>query len=469
MDTPLNIKETHEGLLAKKFSAVELVDEYLSRIEKANPELNCFLTVSKELAYSQAKNVDKLINDYGRKVLDDKPLLGVTVAHKDLFLTKGVRTTASSKVLDSYVPAYSATVVDKLETSGCILLGKTNCDAWAHGASGENSDYGSTKNPWDKSYVPGGSSSGSATAVSAGLTLIATGTDTGGSIRQPANFCGVVGFKPTYGAVSRYGIVAMASSLDSVGHFTKSVEDAEKVFAVTSGQDYKDATVRSSKLKSKSSKLRIGIPREYFVKGIDKEVEKSVLDAVDVFKKQGVEVKEISLPHTKYAISVYYIIQPAEVSSNLGRYDGIRYGNKRDSFGDEAKRRIMLGTYVLSAGYYDAYYLKAQKVRTKVIEDFNKAFLDVDAIIAPVSPTPPFRLGEKANNPLEMYLADIFTVAGNVAGIPGLAVPSGLTKSGLPLGFQLLGPRFSESVLFGLGKLYQGSSDWKLEKYAQRV
>ena len=455
--------------MAKKFSAVELVSEYLSRIEKANPELNCFLTVSKDLAYSQAKNADKLINDYGDKALEDRPLLGVTVAHKDLFLTKGIRTTASSKVLESYVPAYSATVVDRLEEAGCILLGKTNCDAWAHGASGENSDFGPAKNPWNKDFVPGGSSSGSAAAVSADLTLIATGTDTGGSIRQPANFCGVVGFKPTYGAVSRYGIVAMASSLDCVGHITKSVEDAERVFGVTRGEDYRDSTVKNSKLEIKNSKLKLGIPKEYFVEGIDKEVERSVLEAVKVFKKQNVEIREISLPHTKYAISVYYIIQPAEVSSNLGRYDGIRYGNDRGSFGDEAKRRIMLGTYVLSAGYYDAYYLQAQKVRTQVIEDFNKAFLEVDAIIAPVSPTPPFKLGEKADSPLEMYLADIFTVAANVAGIPGIAIPSGLTKSGLPLGFQLLGPRFSETCLFELGKLYQRSSDWKLEKYAQRV
>ena len=447
--------------MAKKFSAVELVSEYLSRIEKANPELNCFLTVSKDLAYSQAKNADKLINDYGDKVLEDKPLLGVTVAHKDLFLTKGIRTTASSRVLESYVPAYSATVVDRLEEAGCILLGKTNCDAWAHGASGENSDFGPAKNPWNKDFVPGGSSSGSAAAVSADLTLIATGTDTGGSIRQPANFCGVVGFKPTYGAVSRYGIVAMASSLDCVGHITKSVEDAERVFGVTRGEDYRDSTVKNSKLEIKNSKLKLGIPKEYFVEGIDKEVEKSVLEAVKVFKKQNVEIREISLPHTKYAISVYYIIQPAEVSSNLGRYDGIRYGNDRGSFGDEAKRRIMLGTYVLSAGYYDAYYLQAQKVRTQVIEDFNKAFLEVDAIIAPVSPTPPFKLGEKADSPLEMYLADIFTVAANVAGIPGIAIPSGLTKSGLPLGFQLLGPRFSETCLFELGKLYQQSSVWK--------
>ena len=461
MDTPLNIKKTKEGLLAKKFSAVELVSEYLSRIEKANPELNCFLTVSKDLAYSQAKNADKLINDYGDKVLEDKPLLGVTVAHKDLFLTKGIRTTASSRVLESYVPAYSATVVDRLEEAGCILLGKTNCDAWAHGASGENSDFGPAKNPWNKDFVPGGSSSGSAAAVSADLTLIATGTDTGGSIRQPANFCGVVGFKPTYGAVSRYGIVAMASSLDCVGHITKSVEDAERVFGVTRGEDYRDSTVKNSKLEIKNSKLKLGIPKEYFVEGIDKEVEKSVLEAVKVFKKQDIEIREISLPHTKYAISVYYIIQPAEVSSNLGRYDGIRYGNDRGSFGDEAKRRIMLGTYVLSAGYYDAYYLQAQKVRTQVIEDFNKAFLEVDAIIAPVSPTPPFKLGEKADSPLEMYLADIFTVAANVAGIPGIAIPSGLTKSGLPLGFQLLGPRFSETCLFELGKLYQQSSVWK--------
>jgi len=462
MDVPKTIKETQEGLLKKDFGAVDLVDEYLARIEK-HKDLNAFITVTSENAYKQAKHFDDSNDRSGKDFLKDNPLAGVVVAHKDLFLTKGVRTTAGSKALDSYVPAYSATVVRKLEDAGCIMLGKTNCDAWAHGSSGENSDFGPTKNPWNKDYVPGGSSSGSAVAVAKQMTLIATGTDTGGSVRLPANFCGVVGLKPTYGAVSRYGIVAMASSLDSVGHFGNSVEDVEKVFAVTRGEDGYDATVKTVTsdqypVTSGKRKLRIGIPKEYFVEGLDREVEKAVLEATEVFKKKGAELVDVSLPHTKYANSVYYIIQPAEVSSNLGRYDGIRYGNDRASFGDEAKRRIMLGSYVLSAGYYDAYYLKAMKVRSKIIEDFDNAFKKVDAIIAPVSPTPPFKLGEKTSDPLKMYLADIYTVAANLAGIPGLAIPSGFTKNNLPLGFQLLGPRFSENTLFELGKIFEGKN-----------
>jgi len=451
MNLPLTIKETKEGLLAKKFSAVEAVDEYLSRIEK-NKDLNVFLTISGDLAYQKAKIVDA--------DLQDLPLLGAVVAHKDLFLTKGVRTTASSKVLESYVPEYSGTVVERMEKAGAIMIGKTNCDAWAHGASGENSDFGPTLNPWNKKYVPGGSSSGSAASVAAGLSLISTGTDTGGSIREPANFCGVVGFKPTYGAVSRYGVVAMASSLDCVGSFGHSVSDVETIFNVVKGPDGYDSTVVDRKWKIKNGKLRVGIPKEYFVEGLEHEVEKSVLAASKVFEKEGIELVDVSLPNTKYAIDVYYIIQPAEVSSNLGRYDGIRYGNIRETFGAEAKRRIMLGTYVLSAGYYDAYYLKAQKVRSKIIADFDKVFEKVDAIIAPVAPTPAFKLGEKLDDPLKMYLSDVCTVSANLAGIPGLAIPFGFSQSGLPLGFQLMGPRFSEQTLFDLGKLFQKSINY---------
>lgn len=448
MNLPKTIKETKEGLLQKKFSAVKLVDEYLSRIEK-HKNLNAFITVSSDEAYKKAKQIDS--------TLSDLPLLGVIVAHKDLFLTKGVRTTAGSKVLESYIPPYSATVVERMENAGAIMIGKTNCDAWAHGASGENSDFGPTLNPNNKDYVPGGSSSGSASAVSAGLTLVATGTDTGGSIRQPANFCGVVGLKPTYGAVSRYGIVAMASSLDCPGVFGNSVEDVEAVFNVIKGADGFDATITQNlniKPQKHNSKIKIGIPREYFADGLDSEVEKSAIEASEIFKKEGIELVDISLPHTKYAIDVYYIIQPAEVSSNLGRYDGIRYGEDRKSFGDEAKRRIMLGTFVLSAGYYDTYYVKAQKVRSLIIQDFDNVFSKVDAIIAPVSPSVAFKLGEKFADPIKMYLADILTAPANLAGIPGLAIPSGKNKNGLPLGFQLMGPRFSEYDLFKLGKLY---------------
>lgn len=454
MNPPLTIKETQEGLVGKKFSAVELVDSYLERIKKYNGEYNIFLTISEDVAYKKAKELDKL-GTYSN------PLSGIVTAHKDIFLTKGVKTTAASKVLENYVPEYSSTVVKKMEETGAIMIGKTNCDAWAHGASGENSDFGPTKNPWNKEYVPGGSSSGSAASVSAGLSVIATGTDTGSSIRQPASFCGVVGLKPTYGAVSRYGIIAMASSLDCPGPIAQTVVDAEIVFNVIKGEDGYDSTVVNSKYEARNTKLKIGIPKEYFVEGIDKEVEKSVLSASQVFKKEGIELVDVSLPHTKYAIDVYYIIQPAEVSSNLGRYDGIRYGNWRDNFGAEAKRRIMLGTYVLSAGYYDAYYLKAQKVRSKIIQDFDDVFTKVDAILAPVSPTPPFKLGEKTNDPLQMYLADIFTVSANLAGIPGLSLPAGFSKAGLPLGFQLMGPRFSENRLFELGKKFHKAIDYR--------
>ena len=459
-NTPLTIKETQKGILEKDFSSVELVDTYLERIEK-NKDLNAYITVCDEAAYKKAKEVDQLVKSGEENLIEKFPLLGVTVGHKDLFLTKGIRTTAGSKVLESYIPPYSATVVERMEKAGAVVLGKTNCDAWAHGASGENSDFGPAINPWDKDMVPGGSSSGSAASVAAGLSLVATGTDTGGSIRQPANFCGIVGLKPTYGAVPRYGVIAMASSLDSMGSFGKSVNEVETIFNVTRGEDGFDSTVKNTELFKPKSRMKIGIPKEYFVEGVDSEIADKVMEVSKVFEKTGIELVQISLPHTKYAISVYYIVQPAEVSSNLGRYDGIRYGNPRASFGAEAKRRIMLGTYVLSAGYYDAYYLKAQKVRSRLIEDFEKAFNGVDAILAPVSPTPAFKIGEKAEDPLKMYLADIFTAPANLAGIPGLAMPSGFNKNKIPLGFQLLGPRFSEPVLFGLGKLYEDETNYK--------
>ncbi len=452
MKLPLTIKETQQCLIKKEFSASELVNEYFKRI-KSSEDLNVYLTTCEQAAFDKAKIFDDS-NHQSMGELKDSPLFGVTVAHKDIYSTKGIKTTAASRVLGSYVPEYSSTVVSRIEVAGAMTMGKTNCDAWAHGASGENSDFGPVKNPWNKRYVPGGSSSGSAASVAAGLSLVATGTDTGGSVRNPANFCGVVGLKPTYGAVSRYGIIAMASSLDSPGCFGHSVEDVETVFNVVKGPDGLDATLKEAPVSKSKTKLKIGIPKEYFIKGIDPEVERNVQEAAGVLEKEGVELVEISLPHTKYAIDVYYIIQPAEVSSNLGRYDGIRYGNNRDSFGDEAKRRIMLGTYVLSAGYYDAYYLKAQKVRSILIKDFDEVFEKVDAIIAPVCPTPPFKLGEKANDPLQMYLADIFTVSANLVGIPGLAIPSTFSRKGFPLGFQLMGPRFSEETLFKLGKMY---------------
>lgn len=461
---PLTIKETQDGLFKKEFSVVDLVDSYLERIEKHDKEINSFLTISDEKAYESARKGDKLIVDYGKDALKENPLLGVTVAYKDLFLTKGVRTTAASKVLDSYIPQYTSTVVKKINNSGAVMMGKLNCDAWAHGSSGENSDYGPTKNPWNKDYVPGGSSSGSGAAVGANLVQLSTGTDTCGSVRLPANYCGVVGLKPTYGAVSRYGIIAMASSLDSVGHYCHTVEDSETVFNITKGSDNKDSNIDGDFNDSKKvSEITVGIPKEFFIEGLSNEIAENIDEVVKVYKSLGVKVKEVSIPHMKYGISVYYIIQPAEVSSNLGRYDGIRYGNDRSFFGDEAKRRIMLGTYVLSAGYYDAYYKKAMEVRAKIIQEVDDVFDEVDALIAPVAPTPPFKLGAKTDDPLQMYLTDIYAATANLSGIPGIAIPSGKNKERLPLGYQLMAPKFAESTLFEMGKAYQREVEWKPE------
>jgi len=461
MDIPLTIKETQEGLINKRFSAVELVDLYLARVNKYNKDLNVFLTVTENEAYKKAKEIDKILGYKDTKILSDYPLLGVTVAYKDLFLTKGIRTTAGSNVLKDYIPTYSATVVNKLKKAGAIMLGKVNCDAWAQGSSGENSDFGPTQNPWKKGYVPGGTSSGSAASVAGNLSQIASGTDTGGSIRQPANFCGVVGIKPTYGAVSRYGVVAAVSSFDSIGCLTRTSYDSQAVFDVIKGSDGFDSNVRDFNYLKPKNKLTIGIPKEYFISGLDKEIEKSLQQSVNSLEKMGMKMKEISLKTTKYAVPAYYIINTAEYSSNLGRYDGIRYGESRKEFGQEARRRIILGSYVLSAGYYDAFYLKAQKVRSRIINEFNQAFEEVDVMIAPVSPFLPFKIGEKINDPLKMYLADVFTVAPSMAGIPGLSIPSGFSKSGLPMGFQLMGPRFSEYSLFSLGEMFEKATDYK--------
>ena len=446
MNIPLTIKETQDGLKSKKFSAVELVDSYLAQINKYNKEFNIFLTITEEQAYAKAKEIDR-----GDKT---SHLAGVVVSYKDIFLTKGVRTTAGSKILESYVPPYSATSVNRIEAAGAIPIGKLNCDAFAHGASGENSDFEATKNPWNKEYVPGGSSSGSAASVSSNMSLVSLGSDTGGSTRQPANFCNLVGLKPTYGVIPRYGVISMSSSLDTVGTFAHTIDDVEIMFDVMRGTDGYDSTVCNFEKPKIKDKFKLGIAKEYFIDGLDSEVEKMISDVKKTYEKIGVEVVELSLPHTKYMVPAYYIIQPAEVSSNLGRYDGIRYGNKRDSFGSEAKRRIMLGSYVLSAGYYDAYYEKAMKVRSKIINDFDEAFKTVDAIISPVSPTPAFKLGANTLDPLKMYLEDVYTATANLVGIPGLAIPSTFSKSGLPIGFQLLGPRFSEHQLFELGKRY---------------
>lgn len=461
MKLPLSIEELRENLIQKDYNCVDLTNEYLKRIERLNPNLNALITISDDAAFKKAKEMDLQLSLLGKNAFEQFPLLGVTVIHKDMFMTKGVRTTAGAKILRDYIPQYSATVVDKLDSSGAIMLGKANQDAWAHGSSGENSDFGSSKNPWNLNYVPGGSSSGSAVSVSADFSLISTGTDTCGSIRLPASFCGVIGFKPTYGAVSRYGVIAMASSLDSVGHFTNYVSDAEIVYSITKGQDNKDSTLKEDSLNYTNKKYSIGVPKEFLSQGVDNEVKKVIEQAIDVYKKLGYTIKNVSLPHTKYAIAVYYIIQPAEVSSNLGRYDGIRYGMDRTNFSEEAKRRIMLGSYVLSAGYYDDYYLKAMKVRSVIINELNDVYKDVDVLIAPISPTAAFKLGEKASDPLKMYLSDIFAATANLSGTPAIAIPFGRNKLGLPLGFQLMGQRFSENILFGLGKVFQKETNYQ--------
>ena len=452
----LTIHQAQEGLSKKKFSCLDLTRACLLKIKKDNPRLNIFLTVCEKEALEQAEQADK-----ERKDIRLKPLLGIPLAIKDNFCTEGIRTTAASRVLENYFPAYEATAVKKLKEAGAIIIGKTNLDAWAHGSSGENSDFGPTKNPWNENYVPGGSSSGSAAALAAQMAFGAVGVDTGGSIRLPASFCGVVGLKPTYGRISRYGVIAMASSLDTVGCFGKEVKDTALLLKIMAGADGFDATALElpvpdylNSLEKPIKNLKIGLPKEYFAKGLDTRIKKKIQSVVENLKKQGAKISEVSLPHSRYALAVYYIIQPSEVSSNLARYDGLRYGLERRFFGDEAKRRIILGTYTLSAGYYEAYYLKAMKVRTLIKRDFDEVFKKVDVLLTPVSPTLPFKIGERVNNPLEMYLSDIFTVTANLAGIPGLSLSAGLVE-GLPVGFQILGPQFSEERLFQVAYQYE--------------
>ncbi len=456
----LTIKHARQGLKSKKFSSVELTKACLDQTIKHNKNLNAFITVTEKEALEQAKASDTLASQ--GETLQTKPLLGIPIALKDLFSTKGIKTTAASKVLENYIPVYDATVVKKLKDAGAVIIGKTNLDAWAHGSSGENSDFGPTKNPWNKEYVPGGSSSGSAVALASDMCLASTGTDTGGSIRLPASFNNVVGLKPTYGRVSRSGIIAMASSLDSIGHFTKTVEDSAILLNVTAGKDPLDTTTLEKGYNAKLlNKIKIGVDPDFLSKSLELETHNLLAKAYNVFKNDlGIEdfIPDVSLPHQEYGIACYYIIQPAEVSSNLARYDGIRFGSSRENFGDEAKRRIMLGTYTLSAGYYDAYYRKAMQVRTLIKQDFDTAFKKVDAIIAPVSPTPPWKLGEKINDPLKMYLSDKFTVTASLAGIPGLSIPIGFTSKGLPVGLQILGPHFSEELLFNIGRAYEDAT-----------
>lgn len=461
----LTITEAIKGLRTKQFSSLELTTAFLERIKKNNSNLNALITITEDEALAQAKESDKMLANG-----EDLPLLGIPIILKDNYLSYGVRTTAASKVLDDFIPPYDATATLKLKQAGVVMLGKANMDAWAHGSSGENSDFGPAKNPWNTDYVPGGSSSGSAVSVAADLCLMATGSDTGGSIRLPASFCNIVGLKPTYGRVSRYGVVAMASSLDAMGHLTKTVEDSARVLQVTAGKDIHDSQTPDVAVPNYLENLtrgikgiKIGVPKEYMIEGIDDVIKTGIEQSTQVLKELGAEIIEVSLPHAQYAIACYYIIQPAEVSSNLARYDGIRYGNDREAFADEAKRRIMLGSYTLSAGYYDAYYKKAMQVRTLLKQDYDQALEKVDVILSPVSPTPPWKLGKKASDPLQMYLSDIFTVTANLVGVPALALPMGFANE-LPIGLQFLAKQFAEPLLFQVGYAYEQATDWHKRK-----
>lgn len=468
----LTIKKFHDGFLKKEFSALEMAQEFFSWIGKRDKEIGAYLHLSKDLAMRQAEAADL-------KIAKDEPvgmLAGAPMAFKDNLLIEGLPITAGSKILKDYVAAYDAAVIKKLKNAGAVFLGKTNLDEFAMGSSTENSAYQLTKNPRDITRVPGGSSGGSAAAVAAHMALAAFGSDTGGSIRQPAAFCGTVGLKPTYGAVSRSGLIAMASSLDQIGPLAKTVEDAAILFKEISGKDEMDATSVDAKYGDellnpdleKIKKLKIGIPDEYFIDGLDKEVGAKVEEAIKSLESLGLQTKRISLPHTKYALSCYYIVMPAEVSSNLERFDGIRYGtryaaenllelykkNREMGFGAEPKRRILLGTFVLSSGYYDAYYAKAQKVRRLIANDFENAFKEVDVILTPVTPTTAFKIGEKVNDPLSMYLSDIFTIPANLAGIPAVSIPV-KGNNGLPVGFQLMGRHWRETDILGIGQYYE--------------
>jgi len=472
MSTTWTIDAVKEALAAKKLTARELTAEFYKRIDARDAELNAYLALSPERAYAQADKIDGLIAD-GKAL---PPLGGVPVAIKDVISTRGTVTTCGSKILRNYIPPYDATAVTRLEEAGAIILGKTNCDEFAMGSSNENSAYGPVKNPVALDRVPGGSSGGSAAVVRAGLAVASLGTDTGGSIRQPGALCGIPAMMGSYGRVSRYGLIAFASSLDRIGPFGNTVKDVATILQAIAGRDPNDSTSTTAAVPRYSEEIdkpvkgmRIGIPRDYFGEGMDSGVRDKVEKGIELLKKLGCEPVDIRMPHTDYAIATYYIIATAEASSNLARYDGVRYGLRIDEptllamyrktrgagFGPEVKRRIVLGTYVLSAGYYDAYYLKGQKVRALIARDFRDAFQKVDAIATPTSPIPAFKLGEKTNDPLQMYLADIYTVTGSLAGVPGISVPCGKVCGSLPVGLQLFGPAFGESRILQLAYAFE--------------
>ena len=473
------IKQIQQGLAQGDFSSSEITRDYLNRIKLFNPSVNAFITISDELAMSQAEAADQLIAK-GKA----SSLTGVPIAHKDIFCTDGTLTTCGSRMLENFKAPYNANVIDKFEAEHAVMLGKTNMDEFAMGSSNENSYFGSVKNPWDLECVPGGSSGGSAAAVAAGFAPAATGTDTGGSIRQPAAFCGITGLKPTYGRVSRYGMIAYASSLDQGGPMAHSAEDCAILLQSMAGFDPRDSTSMqndipdySATLNNDLAGLRIGLPKEYFAEGLNSDVARCIDASIDQFKKLGAEVKEVSLPHSKIAIPAYYVVAMAECSSNLSRFDGVRFGHRCDNprdledlykrsrgegFGEEVKRRIMIGAYTLSAGYYDAFYLKAQKLRRLISQDFSQAFSDVDLIAGPTTPEVAFRIGAKSDDPISMYLQDIYTISVNLAGLPGISIPAGFVDN-KPVGLQLIGNYFDEARLLNAAHQFQLNTDWHLK------
>ncbi len=473
----LTIASAAELLRRREISATELTEAALARIAATDEALHSFLTVAGDEAHAAAAEADRALAAGSAR----GPLTGIPIALKDIIATRGVRTTAASRILERFVPAYDATVTTRLKDAGAVIIGKTNCDEFAMGSSTENSAYGPARNPWNLARVPGGSSGGSATAVAAGQALGSLGTDTGGSIRLPAGYCGVVGLKPTYGRVSRFGVIAYASSLDQVGPLARDVTDCALLLGAIAGHDARDSTSvdrpvpdYAAALGGGVGGLRISIPREYFVEGMQPDVEQAVRGAVETLRGLGAQAHNVSLPHTEYAVATYYIVATAEASSNLARYDGIRYGarvpesslletyraTRAAGFGAEVKRRIMLGTYALSSGYYDAYYLKAQKVRTLIRRDFERVFADADVIVTPVAPTTAFALGEKLDDPLQMYLSDIFTISVNLAGLPGIVVPCGFDRDGMPIALQIVGPPFGEEAVLRVAHAYEAATDW---------
>lgn len=480
----LTIHQASELLAGGEISSRELTESVFSRIDKAEGKISAYITITRDTALKESEETDRMLHK--SRAGQALPLQGIPLAIKDNICTDGIRTTCSSKILGNFIPPYESTVTGRLKDAGYILLGKTNMDEFAMGSSTENSVLGPTKNPWNLDRIPGGSSGGSAAAVASDECIAALGSDTGGSIRQPAACCGVVGLKPTYGRVSRYGLVAFASSLDQIGPITKDVEDSAILMNIIGGHDPLDSTSADTPLPDfrkalnrDIKELRIGIPEEYFIEGMDKEVEKSIRDAIKVIEGLGAKTIKISLPHTGYAIATYYILATSEASSNLARYDGVKYGfrieksddlldmymkTRSNGFGSEVKRRIMLGTYALSSGYYEAYYRKAQQVRTLIKRDFDEAFKKIDAIITPTSPTAAFRIGEKSEDPLQMYLSDIFTISVNLAGVPAISIPCGFTSDNLPIGLQLIGKHFDEETILRIAHVYEQNTEWHRRK-----